>query len=441
MSGKSTLLRAIGLNAVLAQAGAPVCAASFRMPPRELRTSIRIQDSLELGLSYFMAALARLKEIVDAAERHARRTASAVPARRGAAGHQQRRARDGRARDRPPPARRRRDRRDDDARPGAGGRRAVRVAPRGSQHFAEQVHADGRMTFDYRLRPGLATSTNALRLMQLIGIRPNDPTVGSRLRPGMLAPSGCFAIADGRHDLAAGARPARSRRAAPRRLLQHVAARLVRARAGDAAGAPVRRQHLLPGAADARRSRTRWSVEGVVAAPLVWLRAPPVLVHNLLLLGAIALSGAAMFLLVALPDGQPRRGRRSPGSCSRSRPYRFEHYMHMELQWTMWMPLAFLALHRTLDTGGMDAASCSALLVALQMLSSIYYGIFLATLAGLCGVLLLLARSAERRVEASAAGARRRRRAGDRRSAPSYAVPYMETRDSHRRRATDRSRS
>jgi DNA mismatch repair ATPase MutS len=39
-------------------------------------------------------------------------------------------------------------------------------------HFTEQVHPDGTMTFDYRLRPGLATSTNALRLMQLIGITP-----------------------------------------------------------------------------------------------------------------------------------------------------------------------------------------------------------------------------------------------------------------------------
>jgi DNA mismatch repair ATPase MutS len=37
-------------------------------------------------------------------------------------------------------------------------------------HFAEQVHADGTMTFDYRLRPGIATSRNALRLMQLIGL-------------------------------------------------------------------------------------------------------------------------------------------------------------------------------------------------------------------------------------------------------------------------------
>jgi DNA mismatch repair ATPase MutS len=37
-------------------------------------------------------------------------------------------------------------------------------------HFTELVHADGTMTFDYRLRPGLATSRNAIRLMQLIGI-------------------------------------------------------------------------------------------------------------------------------------------------------------------------------------------------------------------------------------------------------------------------------
>jgi len=40
-------------------------------------------------------------------------------------------------------------------------------------HFTEQVHADGTMTFDYRLRPGLATSANALRLMQAIGIKPS----------------------------------------------------------------------------------------------------------------------------------------------------------------------------------------------------------------------------------------------------------------------------
>jgi DNA mismatch repair ATPase MutS len=69
MSGNSTLLRAIGLNTVLAQAGGCVCAGRMRLPSCDLQTSIRVQDSLELGLSYFMAALARLKGVVDAAER------------------------------------------------------------------------------------------------------------------------------------------------------------------------------------------------------------------------------------------------------------------------------------------------------------------------------------------------------------------------------------
>ena len=188
MSGKSTLLRAIGLNAVLAQAGAPVCASTFEMPPSDLQSSIRVQDSLELGLSYFMAALARLKQIVDAALRQ-----GSGPALRPGSGQ---------------------------AEPGASPGRvllylldevlqgtnsvergiAVRAVVRHLvdaraigvmtthdlaladeeplksaarlAHFTEQVHTDGTMTFDYRLRPGLATSTNALRLMQLIGITP-----------------------------------------------------------------------------------------------------------------------------------------------------------------------------------------------------------------------------------------------------------------------------
>ncbi len=67
MSGKSTLLRAIGVNTVLAQAGGPVCAGSMRLAPVTLGTSFRVQDSLEEGVSFFMAELKRLKEIVDMA--------------------------------------------------------------------------------------------------------------------------------------------------------------------------------------------------------------------------------------------------------------------------------------------------------------------------------------------------------------------------------------
>ena len=69
MSGKSTLLRAIGLNTVLAQAGGPVAAEFFRTPPVVVATSMRVEDSLADGTSLFMAELKRLKQIVDAARR------------------------------------------------------------------------------------------------------------------------------------------------------------------------------------------------------------------------------------------------------------------------------------------------------------------------------------------------------------------------------------
>jgi len=67
MSGKSTLLRAIGVNALLAQAGAPVCATVLRMPQLAVETSGRIDDSLEEGVSFFLAELYRLREIVNRA--------------------------------------------------------------------------------------------------------------------------------------------------------------------------------------------------------------------------------------------------------------------------------------------------------------------------------------------------------------------------------------
>ncbi|MCA9860429.1 MAG: hypothetical protein KC438_11940, partial [Thermomicrobiales bacterium] len=66
MSGKSTLLRSIGINVVLANAGAPVCAGSMSLPPLSVWTSVRIVDSLESGVSYYMAELLRLKQIVEA---------------------------------------------------------------------------------------------------------------------------------------------------------------------------------------------------------------------------------------------------------------------------------------------------------------------------------------------------------------------------------------
>ena len=169
MSGKSTLLRAIGLNAVLAEAGAPACAEELQMPPVDLQTSIRIQDSLERGISYFMAALARLKGVVDAAEREPSDRAllylldeilqGTNSAERGVAVQAvARHLLDAGA-------------------IGAMTTHDLTVAeeePLRSAavlvHFTETVDEHGGMEFDYKLRPGIATSRNALRLMRLIGI-------------------------------------------------------------------------------------------------------------------------------------------------------------------------------------------------------------------------------------------------------------------------------
>ncbi len=64
MSGKSTFLRTVGLNLVLAQCGMPVCASRFECTPMQILSSIRINDSLQENTSYFMAELKRLKEVI-----------------------------------------------------------------------------------------------------------------------------------------------------------------------------------------------------------------------------------------------------------------------------------------------------------------------------------------------------------------------------------------
>ena len=178
MSGKSTLLRAIGMNVVLAQAGGPVCAAALRVPPLVLTSSMRVQDSLEQGISYFMAELRRLKDVVDTAAQvgqagertplflldeilHGTNTTERqIAARRiilhllhlGATGAVS--THDLALADAP--------------------EFAVISQP---VHFTEQFTrgADGlSMTFDYQLRPGIATSTNALKLMEMIGLPTED---------------------------------------------------------------------------------------------------------------------------------------------------------------------------------------------------------------------------------------------------------------------------
>lgn len=70
MAGKSTFLRSIAVNLVLAQMGAPVCAAAFTFSPVKLYTSMRIADNLAENTSTFYAELKKLKSIIDQVKQH-----------------------------------------------------------------------------------------------------------------------------------------------------------------------------------------------------------------------------------------------------------------------------------------------------------------------------------------------------------------------------------
>lgn len=170
MSGKSTLLRSLGVNVVLAQSGGPVCAASLRMPPLRVGASIRVQDSLEEATSLFLAELKRLKQVIDEAaaggatylylldeilhgtNSHERRVAVRavlerlleLPAIGAVSTH------------------------DLDLAAAPELATAARAV-----HFRETISetpAGRKMTFDYHMRPGLATTTNALVLLEMVGL-------------------------------------------------------------------------------------------------------------------------------------------------------------------------------------------------------------------------------------------------------------------------------
>lgn len=166
MSGKSTLLRAVGVATVMALAGAPVTARRLKLSRLTVATSIQIADSLEQGVSHFYAEITKLKRVVDAAKTSGpvlflldeilhgtnsrerqlgARWVLAEMIRNGALGalstHDQ---------------------------------ELCNLPPELMQnvelvHLRESVQ-DGKMTFDFRVYPGPVTSGNALRLMRIVGL-------------------------------------------------------------------------------------------------------------------------------------------------------------------------------------------------------------------------------------------------------------------------------
>jgi hypothetical protein len=167
MSGKSTLLRAIGVNTVLAQAGAPVTATSFTLGEMTLATSMRIKDSLDEGVSHFYAELQKLKRVVDLAQRpppllflldeilHGTNSRERIIGARSVVQGLVKRGALGAVSTHDL---------------GIADMAAALPGAVRNVHFEEQVAEDGTMTFDYHLRDGTVHSSNALRLMRAIGL-------------------------------------------------------------------------------------------------------------------------------------------------------------------------------------------------------------------------------------------------------------------------------
>jgi DNA mismatch repair ATPase MutS len=167
MSGKSTLLRSVGVNVVLAMAGAPVRASQLRLSPLALGATLRIDDSLQAGQSKFYSEILRIRAIVEAASGPVPLLFLLDEILHGTNSYDRRIGAEAIVRTLV------------DA--GAIGfvtthdlaltelpDRLGGVAV--NMHFEDRIE-DGRMVFDYRMRPGVVEHSNALALMRAVGLR------------------------------------------------------------------------------------------------------------------------------------------------------------------------------------------------------------------------------------------------------------------------------
>jgi MutS domain V len=166
MAGKSTLIRAVGINAVLAQCGAPVRARRLRLSPLNVAASVVVLDSLQGGVSRFYSEILRLKQVTDMAKGQIPVLFLLDEFLQGTNSH--------------------------DRRIGAEAilrslfeRRAiglvtthdlalteiaVALGPRAANaHFEDRLE-DGKLRFDHHLSPGVVQTSNALELMRSIGL-------------------------------------------------------------------------------------------------------------------------------------------------------------------------------------------------------------------------------------------------------------------------------
>ena len=128
----------------------------------------------------------------------------------------------------------------------------------------------------------------------------------------------------------------------------------------------------------------------LTTAPLAAVGTHPVIAYNVLLLSGFWFSGIATYLLVERLTASPPAAFVA-GLIYACYPYRFEHYGHLELQMTQWMPLGLLALHLFVSTGRWRYAIGLGLAGAAQLYSSMYYAVFFLIYATAIGGGLLIA--------------------------------------------------
>jgi hypothetical protein len=135
----------------------------------------------------------------------------------------------------------------------------------------------------------------------------------------------------------------------------------------------------------------------VAVAPLLWAGAGPLLVYNVVFLAGFIVSGVGTALLVRHLTGNTFAAV-GAGIVFGFLPYRIDHYPHLQLQQTEFIPLALWAFHRLIESGRLRHSVLFGLFTALQVLSCMYYGIFLIPyFAVVCGTLLVADRETARR--------------------------------------------
>src|SRR5581483_4454001 len=166
MSGKSTLLRAVGANVVLALAGAPARASSLVVSPLAVGATLRVEDSLQEGRSRFYAEILRIRDIVEAARGSIPLLFLLDEILHGTNSYDRRIGAEAIVR----------------ALAGAGAIGLVTTHDLAltelpdrlggiavNRHFEDRLES-GRMVFDYQMRPGVVEHSNALALMRAVGL-------------------------------------------------------------------------------------------------------------------------------------------------------------------------------------------------------------------------------------------------------------------------------